>query len=604
MTSRNVQSNFAMHHVFWVGVLVAGALAFLCGVSTAHFARPALVAMLLVLMASIEYFPIRTKKTTFTLALPILFTVAAVTGFGAAIVGNSLVVGIVLVTRRNPWREVCLQVSIRVLKLTVAWVMTAMFLPQPPHKSLSYWILRLLIFATAVSVTGGLFSYLQLKLEHVPWLRLREIAIRTFVPFFVTILYDSLMLWLVSSPKNTQSGELGTLFFYLPLVIGNLVIHLFSNLVKTNRSLQRMVDLSERMKRHTGVPLLLQQIVEAVSSIILADWCAIYVLDEAGQFRMGPAHGRAIEIDEVSVNDFARSLPNHEQALQIHRVRTGSVYTTVIVSSLFADGMLVGVLAVGRRRPLNVKPDEVRILEIYTAHAGVALNQAQYLQEREKRLIVEERNRLAREIHDGLAQDLAGTLLQLEGLKRKVAATGVLPLIVDLQTTLQRTVQTVRDSIFSLRPEPWMQMGLIPAIRDHLSKFEAKSDLTIHFEVQTAVLDVPSLKVAKIVYSTLVECIHNTVKHANATTIIVTLTETADVIRFTLEDDGQGFDFGKAIMNSRQKQSFGIENLYELANQVQATLEFETAVGQGTKVILEIPRKEEYSDGETTYFAL
>lgn len=276
---------------------------------------------------------------------------------------------------------------------------------------------------------------------------------------------------------------------------------------------------------------------------------------------------------------------------------------SLVLSPILSDGNVAGILVVGRQNARAFRTYEKRILTIFSAQAGVAMKNALYLEEREKRLLVEERNRLAREIHDGIAQDLAGVLLQVEALKR-VELGESRAALAGIQAALTRTAATVRSSIFALRPEPYVQRGLIPAIRDHIGSITAGSNIDIRFQVDEPAFPELPIHIAKTIYSTLIECVQNTVKHANASSLNIALEPLSEAVRLIVQDDGSGFHFGRTVLEAGRKQSFGLGNLYHMAGEIHASLEFDTALGQGTTVILDVPVKGDVDHEEASGFAL
>lgn len=207
-------------------------------------------------------------------------------------------------------------------------------------------------------------------------------------------------------------------------------------------------------------------------------------------------------------------------------------------------------------------------------------------QEREQRLILEERNRLAREIHDGLAQNLAGTIYQIELLRRR-RGEHLESALNDLQNDLLATVATVRESIYALRPHSSAHLGLVPAIRAHLHEIQTQYGLATRFE--TSLDELPcSTDVREVVFSVVSESIQNVVKHSSASEVVVKIGKVDDAVQVTIADNGFGFEFGAAVLSASHRHSFGIENMYQLAGSIDAALDIRTAPGEGTVVSLEI----------------
>ncbi|MGZ4135862.1 MAG: sensor histidine kinase, partial [Tumebacillaceae bacterium] len=190
----------------------------------------------------------------------------------------------------------------------------------------------------------------------------------------------------------------------------------------------------------------------------------------------------------------------------------------------------------------------------------------------------------------GLAQDLASTLLQIEMMKR-TAEPHQQAAFNELQQALRTTSSTVRHSIYSLRPQPYSHVGLVPAIRAHLEEATAQTSIRPHLEVSLLTESLPPA-ISKAVFEIVTEGVQNAVKHADARDLYVSLEQEVDLVRLVISDNGKGFHFGQAILSAEARKSFGIENLHNIADQAGGSLDFLTAPGQGTTITLEIPLEE------------
>lgn len=592
----------------WAAIALMGSAGLIYSCAVVSWHRLSLLVLLSILIACIEYFPIRVSQLTMTAALPIVYTIAAVSGFPAATIIVGIVVVIVDWLRRKPISTALVRIFSRTCGLMAAWAGTA-FVLHPltaGPKGLHYWELHLALSAVLITLVSNLLMYLYLysigsarrNLKVVAWLSACNTAL--------TFLYDTLMLWLASSPNNTGSGNLGTVFFFLPLVACSIVAYLITNLIRTKSGLEKVMGLSEAMNRQATVHTLSRQMVKAALQLVEGDWYSLYVRNDDGHLTLETEGGvpftelRSVhrECMERVVSSAKTALISDlpkELAIEADR-RPFVTVKSLLIAPILADGQVVGVLTLGRRHPRAFRPDERRLLTIFAGHAGVAMNNALYMEEREKRLLVEERNRLAREIHDGIAQDLAGVLLQLEVLRRTSGA-GVDSILEDIHTRLTHTVAAVRASIYELRPEPYVHIGLVRVLLNHVRDIEANHSLRIQFDANPADFSKLSPMISQTIYSTAVECIQNAIKHAHATTVSLRLSRSPKKIQLFVSDDGDGFRFGNTVMAAAGKQSFGIENLYRMANEIGAILEYETSPGQGTTIVLEVPWKEEIYHG-------
>jgi signal transduction histidine kinase len=270
---------------------------------------------------------------------------------------------------------------------------------------------------------------------------------------------------------------------------------------------------------------------------------------------------------------------------------------SLLVVPIHSDSQVVGVISLGKKESYSFRNDDLKMMSIFATHAGIALRNANYIEEREKRLLLEERNRLAREIHDGLAQDLASAILQLEMLKR-TAPEAMVGSLAELQEMVRQTATVVRHSIYSLRPAPYTHIGLVPALRSHLEEVRANTGIQTHLSGRCNADHLPS-KVSQAVFAICTETVKNAAKHSRASDLWVVLECDESTIRLKVRDNGVGFHFGQAILQAAVRKSFGIENLHSIADSVGGMLDYVTAPGEGTLVTLEISLEEEETDDDS-----
>jgi len=210
-----------------------------------------------------------------------------------------------------------------------------------------------------------------------------------------------------------------------------------------------------------------------------------------------------------------------------------------------------------------------------------------YADQAEKLAVANERNRLARDLHDSVAQTLYGLTLQAETASRKLAA-GQLASVEDelreMRDSAQHTLQETRLLIFELRPPILQEEGLAAALRQRLAAVEARSGLQIHDQIE----ETGSLpdKVETALYRIAQEALNNSMKHAQATQITVSLHKEGEVVRLTIDDDGLGFDL------DGRPGGLGLQGMGERAEGAGGRLLIKSQPGQGTRICVEVPYHE------------
>ncbi len=207
---------------------------------------------------------------------------------------------------------------------------------------------------------------------------------------------------------------------------------------------------------------------------------------------------------------------------------------------------------------------------------------------REEIALAEERNRFAREIHDGLGHTLVDAVLSLEVAgrlfeKEPEETKAILKEQADL---LRQGLDDVRHLVFHLRPLSLEAEGLLPALEKHLRQFAERSGARTEFKVtgspdrlQPAV----EMALARIVQ----EALTNAAKHARAQHITVSLEFQEDRIACSIRDDGAGFDPAQL---SSKPGGFGLHTMRERAEHLGGRLDVRTTPGQGTEISVQLPR--------------
>jgi signal transduction histidine kinase len=252
-----------------------------------------------------------------------------------------------------------------------------------------------------------------------------------------------------------------------------------------------------------------------------------------------------------------------------------------------------------RERALQYAPEDLRCLTAIGRQAAVMLEATRFA-EQERRTASElralyhqvvaarevERGRIARELHDGVLQDLCAVTRDLKALESRVQANGLL--FTDLAARSGETVNALRAICNDLRP-PLLQHDLASALRALVEDLDARSTAPIHIEVSAEDLHLPD-DVAVAIFRIVQEALHNAIQHADASEIAVRMTQYPDRLRLTVTDDGRGIAGGTEPARFVAQGHFGMAGMRERAAMIGGKLDVQTAVDYGTVVILELPR--------------
>lgn len=227
----------------------------------------------------------------------------------------------------------------------------------------------------------------------------------------------------------------------------------------------------------------------------------------------------------------------------------------------------------------------VRLMSIFTAETAHRLYQSE-----EERTIFRERERIARDLHDGMLQTLYGVGLGLRELETRMPpeASELTPTLTNLTRELGSAIGDLRQSITNLREDGLPAIGLATAAQECVNQVTRLSHLQI--SMRTEGFTDSAVPISEMVRSHVLaflrEGLFNVVRHAQAVQAVVVLALQEDTIVLRISDDGIGFNPTTA---HQQGSHFGLRNMAERAAQLDGTFRVDSAPGQGTRLLFHIP---------------
>lgn len=261
-------------------------------------------------------------------------------------------------------------------------------------------------------------------------------------------------------------------------------------------------------------------------------------------------------------------------------------FAAVVAVPIEAQGEVVGIFNLFFREPRLVNADERHLLDTLGQHLGAAVGNARLAALEKEVAISEERNLLAQELHDSIAQSLAFLNLQVQMLGAELKAgdqTRARDTLGEIREGVRECYGDVRELLthFRTRLAP---TDLAHALASMVSKFEKRTGIVARFNVSgSAVALAPDrqLQVLHVVQ----ESLSNARKHAQCEHVEVRL-EAGPVYRVMVRDDGRGFDPAAA---SRLEDHVGLRIMRERASRAGGCVEVSSAPGRGAEVVLTVP---------------
>jgi two-component system sensor histidine kinase DegS len=201
-----------------------------------------------------------------------------------------------------------------------------------------------------------------------------------------------------------------------------------------------------------------------------------------------------------------------------------------------------------------------------------------------------ERQRLARQMHDGPAQSLTNLILQAEICERLFDTDPVQARVElgNLKNAVSTTFQKIREFIMTLRPMMLDDLGLVPTLKQYVQDFEEKTKLSVNFAVLGRDTRLPPYSEVT-VFRVIQELLTNVQKHAHAAHVQVSLDFQNDVVVASVEDDGSGFDVNEVQTSTQQRKGLGLPTIRERTEMLGGKVQIDSRIGRGTKIRIEIP---------------
>ena len=230
--------------------------------------------------------------------------------------------------------------------------------------------------------------------------------------------------------------------------------------------------------------------------------------------------------------------------------------------------------------------DDEELVGVLAAHAGVLMEHARLYEQSRELSVLDERNRLARELHDAMTQTLFSLRLTVE------AASSMLPdepalaarELATARTLLDAVFGELRGLIFELRPPALGDDGLAATLRKHLDVVSRAHGLRVSLSA-TGDERLPE-DVERELFRIVQEAVGNAVRHARGSALEVTLHYGDDVVAASVRDDGVGFDPAARAVRSRH---LGLTSMRERAAALGGKVVVESSPGNGTTVRVEVP---------------
>jgi signal transduction histidine kinase len=376
--------------------------------------------------------------------------------------------------------------------------------------------------------------------------------------------------------------------------------------------LEALLQLQQELALESNVDRVLNRIVDTAKAMLDCERATLYVVDhgknelwsrvlkesELTEIRL-PLDGRSLAAEVARAGRVLRIDAPYQDARFDPSVdaRSGFRTRSMLVAPIDArDRRRLGVLQAVNDHEGAFQEDDERLIQALAGSAGVALEYVQLSEElaaerlRVVKVVEEERHRLARELHDGVAQTLANAAISIELVTRraKTDVDGALVDLVDLRARLVDQQKGLRDILFALRPLALEDGGLpaaVEALANRINGINGSRVVTRRVESQRRLA--PEIEAGA--FTVIREAANNAIKTGRAANVAIDVYDETGAVVAMVEDDGQGFDVATVLQTYAKRGSLGLLQMRESARLIGAQLSLDSSPGHGTKVRLRIP---------------
>lgn len=257
---------------------------------------------------------------------------------------------------------------------------------------------------------------------------------------------------------------------------------------------------------------------------------------------------------------------------------------------LMRGNTLLGLVEVMYRSPYRFLPADISLVQRLAYHVVLSIENAQLYRQLHHMAALEERDRLARTLHDDLSQGL-GYLKIKATITDELLANGQIEKaqesLIELKRVCQMLYTDVREEIFNLRTVIQERFGFFTTLQEYLSDYRTHYGLQVDLVIDNECLPEFSPQTASQLLRIIQEALTNVRKHSAATKVRLRCSLNSDNVCIHIEDDGQGFHLDP--QRQQNGQHYGLQIMKERAESVGGSLKLDSEPGRGTRVIVCVP---------------
>ncbi|WP_257391751.1 GAF domain-containing sensor histidine kinase [Mesobacillus jeotgali] len=564
--------------------------------------EPVVLALLFIFLLISEYYPMPVWRGQTAITFPVVYVLFLLYGFSWTAIAYAGAVLAVNLLHRRPLRTVLFNPA----QLVLSFLGAASMLP------LAESLLEKLALTPTLQGILGYFFLLavyvivnNLIVDLVLFIRPQPYSFQFWKQKSLTELNSAgisliygITLYVVGSQNRGEIDVFAYFFFFSPLVGISLLSATIARLRREKNRLKLLFSITSELNQMLPSQDWLSALKGSFNELIGADASVLWKKKD-GEWVLSFKDGRTNPDFRLPPEVFAEFEEMRHPVIYNDRKKDGGIAAACfeedvkafVYSPLVIENETIGMFIVARSRTKSFEDHDVQSIATLANQLAVIIKTRMLFTEKEKRIVLEERNRIARDIHDGVAQTLAGAVMKLETAGKKFSKNPeeTKKLVDESVLGLRESLKEVRESIYALRPYPTQKATLAEAILQKIEAVQKEYGQGIEFEIRGQEQGLSPM-VEKVLFDTFQESLHNAIKHSQSKKIEVLLSYQSEHILLRIKDDGKGFSLFQAMLKARNQPHFGILQMNDAAEKINASLQIDSKEGSGTEVSITVPK--------------
>jgi signal transduction histidine kinase len=298
-------------------------------------------------------------------------------------------------------------------------------------------------------------------------------------------------------------------------------------------------------------------------------------------FEYQPDSSRWQQISQSGKPILVLNLPGRDD-LPSAFARSG--FQSSLASPIRTSNTTLGAVTIFYEGDPQVTEEDLNLINLIADQIGMVIDRSMLRQKAKQAAVMEERQRLARELHDSVTQSLYSLTFMADGLRglaEQQAWEQVQQQLAFMQDISQQALKEMRLLIYELTPSSIEQQGLVKMLQQRLSYVEQHAGMKTQLKIEGEIHLPLSMQIS--IYRIAQEALNNIIKHAHAKHVEVLLSSRQERLLIQIKDDGTGFDL--ALIPSG---GMGLNNMAEHVNQLGGTLKIASSLGKGAVITFEL----------------